>query len=327
MTCCDNIWGVVKTSEPVFRDIIVSPTFQRLQGINLGPWCPNMPFYSTPISRYQHSIGVLMVLRIHGASVPEQIAGLIHDVSHTAFSHLSDRIFGAPESSKTQSYQDDIHESFVKNSELADIMNRHGYDPDKILDESQFKLKERELPDLCADRIDYSLRALPHMHQYGKLLDCDEKVLAKSFVATPNGFVMRDRISAQTFARAFNKTDEEIYSSYNSAFYEEMLAQICRESIARGILTKEDFFHMTDMQVIGKMHAAGVDFAPLYRTPSQWRQKTDQDGVTLLQKARRIDPPFLDENNNIQRLSSVDEDFAKYFAACPKYMQYKIKTR
>lgn len=326
MIACDRIYGVIDVTEPVFSQIISAPTFQRLQGINMGPWRPNMPFYSIPVSRYHHSIGVFMLLRIHGASVPEQIAGLIHDVSHTAFSHLSDRLFGDTDAAKTQEYQDDVHEKFVKNSELAEIITKAGFDLDMILDDTRFKLKENELPDLCADRLDYSLRAIPHMHQYGKLLECDEVELSRAIVATPDGFVMRDMESARLFAHAFNTTDEEIYSSFTGVFYEEMLARICRDAIGRGILTRDDFFHLNDMQVIRKMHAAGVDFSLLYSDPAPWRaDDAATDCVMLPQKLRRVDPPFIAADGTITRLSRVDAEFAKYFSACPKFVEYKIK--
>ncbi|MDE5615786.1 MAG: HD domain-containing protein [Alphaproteobacteria bacterium] len=326
MIACDRIYGVVNVTEPVFSDIIAAPTFQRLQGINMGPWRPNMPFYSIPVSRYHHSIGVFMLLRIHGASVPEQIAGLIHDVSHTAFSHLSDRLFGDMDAAKTQEYQDDVHEKFVKNSELAEIITRAGFDLDMILDDTPFKLKENELPDLCADRLDYCLRAIPHMHQYGKLIECDEVALSHAIVATPDGFVMRDADSARMFAHAFNTTDEQIYSSFTGVFYEEMLARICRDAIKDGILTRDDFFHMNDMQVIRKMHMAGVDFSALYANPNEWRAADDDvNAVVMPQKLRRVDPPFIDTDGIIRRLSDVDADFARYIKACPKFVEYKIK--
>jgi len=269
-----------------------------------------------------------MLLRRHGASLSEQIAGLIHDVSHTAFSHLSDRLFGDANAPKLQLYQDEMHANFVKNCEIADIIDRAGFDVDKILNDSGFVLKEKDLPDLCADRIDYGLRALPHMHQYGKLLDCDEISLSASFVATENGFVMRDQESARMFANAFNTTDEQIYSHYNGVFYEEMLARICRDAIKAGILTRNDFFKYTDMQIIRKMHLAGVDFSRMYLNPAQWRSAPqDTDYTVLPQKLRRIDPSFIAKDGTIKRLSTVDADFARYFAKCKKYAEYRIKTR
>jgi len=326
MLVCDRIYGVMNVTEPIIEQIIAAPTFQRLQGIGMGPWSPNMPFYSIPVSRYHYSIGVFMLLRIHGAGMPEQIAGLIHDVSHTAFSHLSDRLFGGEESAKYQEYQDDVHATVVKNSELAEIITNAGFNLDQILDDTDFILKERDLPDLCADRLDYCLRAIPHMHRYGRLLECDEVALSRAIVATPGGFVMRDQESARAFAHAFNDTDAAIYSSFNGVFYEEMLTRICRDAIAAGVLTRDDFFHMNDIQVIRKMHDAGVDFSRMYTNPDQWRaDDNDCDCCTLPQKVRRVDPPFISPDGTVQRLSDADPEFAKYFAAQPKFVEYKIK--
>jgi len=326
MLVCDRIYGVMNVTEPVIEQIIAAPTFQRLQGIGMGPWIPNMPFYSIPVSRYQHSVGVFMMLRMHGASMPEQIAGLIHDVSHTAFSHLSDRLFGGEESAKYQEYQDDVHANFVKNSELAGIITNAGFDLDQILDDTDFVLKERDLPDLCADRLDYSLRAIPHMHCYGHLLECDEVALSHAIVATPDGFVMRDQAAAKLFAYTFNTTDAAIYSSFNGVFYEEMLTRICRDAIASGVLTRDDLFRLNDMQVIRKMHDAGVDFSRMYADPAQWRANDDDcDCCALPQKLRRVDPPFISPAGTVQRLSDVDPEFAKYITAQPKFVEYKIK--
>ncbi len=326
MLVCDRIYGVMNVDEPVIEQIIAAPTFQRLQGIGMGSWVPNMPFYSIPVSRYHHSIGVFMLLRMHGAGMPEQIAGLIHDVSHTAFSHLSDRLFGGEESAKYQSYQDDTHINFVKNSELAEIIAKAGFDLDSILDDSQFRLKENDLPNLCADRLDYSLRAIPHMHHYGHLLGCDEVALSRAIVATPGGFVIKDLESAKLFAHAFNTTDAAIYSNFNCVFYEEMLTRICRDAITAGILTRNDLFRLTDIQVIRKMYDAGVDFSRMYADPQQWRADDhDCDSFVLPQKLRRVDPQFISSDGTIRRLSDADPDFATYIAAQPKFVEYKIK--
>ncbi|MBD5391755.1 HD domain-containing protein [bacterium] len=327
MIYTDRIHGVVNAPEPVFAEIIASPTFQRLHRINMGPWRPNAPFYSVPVTRFDHSVGVFMLLRKHGAGLPEQIAGLIHDVSHTAFSHLSDRIFGTTEDVKASTYQDDVHTEFVKKSDLSRIITRNGFDLDEILDEEPFVLKERELPDLCADRIDYGLRAIAHMQQYGLLMDCDEYSLTDKFVATPHGFVMTDFESARMFARAFNETDEKIYASYNGVFYEEMLARICRDAIARKIVSRDDFYHMTDMQILRKMHMAGLDFGPLYKNPADYYGANgDPDTQIQPQKLRRIDPPYITERGTIKRLSDTDPAHRKYMSSCPKYIEYRIKN-
>ena len=53
------------------------------------------------------------LLKKFGASTEEQIAGLIHDVSHSAFSHCIDYVLDEG-SEKTHNHQDRIFATFVK---------------------------------------------------------------------------------------------------------------------------------------------------------------------------------------------------------------------
>ena len=46
-----------------------------------------------PITRYEHSVGVMLLARRVGGGLREQVAALLHDVSHTAFSHVIDHVF------------------------------------------------------------------------------------------------------------------------------------------------------------------------------------------------------------------------------------------
>ena len=142
--------------EPVILDLISTPSLQRLQGVDQSGY--PAPFFPGALkhTRFDHSLGVYFLLHRYNAPLEEQIAGLIHDVSHTAFSHCADYMQGDPNAGKTQSHQDDVFASFVRSSEIPEILARHSIDVEMILDDAQFPLKEQPLPDLCADRIDYS---------------------------------------------------------------------------------------------------------------------------------------------------------------------------
>ena len=96
-------------------------------------------------------------MKKYNASTEEQIAGLIHDVSHSAFSHCIDYVLDIG-SEKEHNHQDNLFESFVRKTEIPEIIKKHDFDSEYILDDANFPLKEKDLPDLCADRIDYSLR-------------------------------------------------------------------------------------------------------------------------------------------------------------------------
>lgn len=326
MIFIDRIYGVMDVKETVFEKIVLSQTFQRLHGIYMGSWAPGNPFVTTPDTRYEHSIGVFMLLRKYNASIPEQIAGLIHDVSHTAFSHLSDRLFGTTNSCKQANYQDSIHKEFVKNSEIASIIKSENFDLDYILDDTKFPLKEKNLPDICADRIDYSLRMLAHIKQHGMLLEYDEKKLSDSFIATDSGFIMKNLNVARQFANLFNTEDEAVCSCFDNVFYESALKDICIEALNKNILTKQDFFALSDLEIIQKLSTANIDLAILYeKHPKKYIAKNHTTYKTEYKKVRRIDPTFIDTHNNIVRLSGVDKSYAQILSNTPKYIEYKIK--
>ena len=95
-------------------------------------------------SRYEHSIGTFLLLRLLGADLAEQIAGLLHDASHSAFSHVTDQVLG-----KDEKAQDERHTAFVLNTEIPEILLRNGLDPEHVLDLDSHHLLDRDVPDLC----------------------------------------------------------------------------------------------------------------------------------------------------------------------------------
>jgi len=108
MTLNDRIFGKISITEPVLIELIKSKPLQRLKAIDQSgyyePWFPG-----TKHSRFEHSVGVCWLLKKYGAPIEEQIAGLIHDVSHTAFSHTSDYIFDTG-SEREHTHQDKMFE-------------------------------------------------------------------------------------------------------------------------------------------------------------------------------------------------------------------------
>ncbi|HUB93002.1 MAG TPA: HD domain-containing protein [Verrucomicrobiae bacterium] len=89
MTIDDRVYGSAEVNSNVLLDLINSQPVQRLKGIaQFG--IPDEFYHKQNYSRYEHSVGVMILLQRLGASEEEQIAGLLHDVSHTAFSHVID---------------------------------------------------------------------------------------------------------------------------------------------------------------------------------------------------------------------------------------------
>src|SRR3954447_15989687 len=73
----DRVYGEVAIEEPGILDLISSPTFERLKGIRqAGPSALTFPFKN--VTRFEHSLGVFLLLRRLGPDRREQVAGLLH---------------------------------------------------------------------------------------------------------------------------------------------------------------------------------------------------------------------------------------------------------
>jgi len=64
----------------------------------------------------------MLLVRRLGASLDEQIAALLHDVSHTAFSHVIDFVFN---DHNGQSYHEEKKEEFVASTDIPTILNKY----------------------------------------------------------------------------------------------------------------------------------------------------------------------------------------------------------
>src|SRR5262249_7497130 len=106
------------------------------------------------VTRREHSLGVYLLLRRLGASRREQVAGLLHDISHTAFSHAVDFVVDSDE----QDHHERLKPAFLNRPDLASALNRMGVQAEDFYDDSIYPILERPLPWLCADRLDYFLR-------------------------------------------------------------------------------------------------------------------------------------------------------------------------
>ena len=150
----ETIFGAQVVSEPVLVELLHHPAMERLKSVDQHG--PSTYYLNHPtFSRYTHSVGVFMLLRRFGASLKEQVAGLLHDVSHTAFSHLADRFYKTGNDVACQDY---IHEWYLNKSGLTAILKKHNISVAEIMPDECKKIKAPAPSLMGADRIEYSLR-------------------------------------------------------------------------------------------------------------------------------------------------------------------------
>lgn len=154
MTYQDFVYGQIEIDQPVLIALISTASMQRLKGI-LQHGITGFLGITKPITRFEHSVGAMLLVRHFQAPLTEQIAALLHDVSHTAFSHVTDHVFCTPAG---ESFHEIMKQTFLAQSDIAQVLADYGYDWRDLLDDSVYPILEQPSPLLCADRLDYFFR-------------------------------------------------------------------------------------------------------------------------------------------------------------------------
>ncbi|MDA3837287.1 MAG: HD domain-containing protein [Nanoarchaeota archaeon] len=290
----DSVFGKEVIIERILIDLINSEEIQRLKGISQFG-LPEKYYYAKIFSRYEHSIGVLILLRRLGAGLYEQIAGLLHDVSHTAFSHIIDYVLD----DVNESFQDKIFSEFVLNTKIPEIMKKNGYDVNEILYIEKYPLLENHAPDVCADRLDYSLR---EMKLYGKQV----KILVDSLINHNNEIIFNDFESAKRFSLEYIKMNRDRWTGNKDKMGFHLLSEVLKKSFKKKIITIEDLKNKKDMEIIEILLKSkeGYVLDTFNLFEKGFEVEYSEDGVSLVQKFRFVDPKVL-INNKVVRLSEV----------------------
>ncbi|MFA6215985.1 MAG: HD domain-containing protein [Patescibacteria group bacterium] len=298
-----KIYGRFEITEPVLIELIKSPALERLKKI--GQLGANDFHYTCAgkFTRYQHSIGVMLLLRKFGAGLKEQTVGLLHDISHTAFSHVADFVFN---SNIRQDYQDSRLSRAFEIQGINKILKKHKISPVKILN-NNFPLAENELPNLCADRIDYALQD-PNRKSVAKI---DPKKILGRLTIKNNSWVFTDEESARKFARLYLALNKKVWCNPLQAALYKTLSDAIKTGLAKKIITKKDLF-TTDQSVMAKLKKSGD--AEIRGKISQLKMMKiknvlpKQADLCLKSKPRAVDPYFL-KNGKLTRLSAVDKNY------------------
>ncbi len=240
----DSLYGTFKL-EPVLETLIASPPVQRLKKIHQAGGC----FLAKPewnVTRYEHSIGAMLLVRKLGGGMEEQIAALLHDLSHTAFSHVIDYVL----SNKDEDYHESLYERLVKETNIPELIDKAGYNAKSILfSTKEWSLLDRDLPHLCVDRIDYTLRDL---YSYGWLSLGHAHGFLNQLVVVDGYLVCEELRWAEWFASMYFKETIEFFLHPTNVFANQQLAHILSVSLEAGVLSLDDFVK-TDFDVLKKL--------------------------------------------------------------------------
>lgn len=299
-----ELYGYNLITEPVLIDLINSAALARLKKIDqAGAWQLHKS-YKQKFTRYDHSIGVMLLLRKFNAPLEEQIHGLLHDISHTAFSHVADFLFNQQTS---HGYQDSRIKKAYALQGINQILKKYKISSAYILNEKNFPLAERDLPAICADRIDYTLQ-----DPVGQSLDnADPKQILKDLTVYKNQFVFKTKTGAKKFADLNLKLNEFLWCAPLQVALYEIMADVLRQAIKNKIIDKKDLYQ-TDKFILDKLiKAQNKDTLAKMKKIKTLKIKIvskNQADFWSTSKSRVVDPLFI-KNNKLIKLTAVDEAY------------------
>jgi len=303
----DSIYGQINVDDPVLLDLMECDAMQRLKGVTQHGITALIGI-TPPFTRFDHCVGTMILVRHLGASLDEQIAALLHDVSHTAFSHVIDFVF---DDHSGQSYHEGKKKEIIENSDIPQILTRHDKNWEHYLEEDQFQLLEQESPALCADRLDYFLRDL----EFLGLANKSEINTVRSSLVVDNGKIAINNMdTARWVAYTFIEADRVSWSSFREVGLYQLTAEAIKEATKLNVINESDIWGSDKLlwkKLCSAEHKNISRYVVLITPGTRFIWDEHQPLFQVKTKVRSIDPPVID-GSSATPLSVLDPVFRQF---------------
>ncbi len=239
----------------VIRACAETPCMQRLKHVGMNCGCEYTAFLRfaglQPYSRFDHSLGVALIVWQFTHDERQAIAGLLHDVATPVFAHVVDFLKG---DYLVQESTEDGTRAIIEGDEtLQRILSAHGLKTDGVCDYHMYPIADNDSPRLSADRLEYTFGNLKNYRI--RTIDEVKAYYADLSVGTNEDgvpeLVFSDAGRAEDFALA-SLTCSKIYVSDEDRYAMQMLSELLRDAIGLGVLSEADLL-TTEPEVIGKL--------------------------------------------------------------------------
>ena len=313
------------------KKYIELPIMQRLSGIGLlcgTDWTSlykNRFFYS----RLEHSVGVALIIWNFTKDKTQTIAGLLHDVSTTVFSHVSD--FRKGDALTQTSTEEPTTKMILSDSALCKLLESDGIEPKDVVDYHIYPIADNEIPSLSADRLEYmypSGLALDGSWTFEEIAKTYNDLIILKNEENKEELGFKTIEMAELYCKKFCMIGHILQLNENKLSL-QLLSQIMSKAVELDVLQEEDFMTLSESKIIEKIESfiskktlsmEEQKFATMYNTfrkmtkvehTNQKLPEGEYFCVSLKVKQRYINPLVKVGTNSQQakRLSEVS-DFA-----------------
>lgn len=308
-----RLWEIYHWEVPaLLTEMAETPAMQRLKnvGMNCGCEYTHFPMFvgREPYSRFDHSVGVgLIVWHFTGDKV-QAMAGLLHDIATPVFAHVVDFLHG---DYLRQESTENATASVIRNTDqLCAVLRKYGLTVASVEDYHRYPVADNEAPRLSADRLEYTLG---NAVEFGFITRAQAAEFYNDLTVDKNEFgqtelVFRHGDLAADFAFAALKCSK-LYVSDPDRYAMQMLSELLRDAIHEEVLYEEDLYQ-DEVLVIEKLKKSAFadrwmkfcGYSKIFRS----QIRPDGDGWRQIFSKKRCIDPYI---KNVGRLSELDRGF------------------
>ena len=300
---------------PAFlRECARTPAVLRLRdvGMNCGCEYTSFPRFRglEPYSRFDHSLGVALIIWHFTADPAQAVAGLLHDIATPVFAHVVDFMRG--DYLKQEATEVGTADMIAASAELQADLKKYGLCSGAVSDYHRYPIADNDSPGLSADRLEYTMG---NSINYGFCTAERAEAWYRDLVVGTNEtgqpeLTFQTAETAEDFALTALRCSE-VYVSDEDRYSMQMLAELLRDAVSRGVITENDLY-TTEPQIISRLlsdkaMAVGWSNFCAYREILRREQPgTEENWRKISAKKRYIDPLVLHQG----RVSTVSPVFA-----------------
>jgi uncharacterized protein len=261
-----NIWPIYHESIPQFiLDFASTDAMIRLKnvGMNCGLEYTAFPIYKDckPYSRYDHSVGVALIVWHFTRDMKQAIAGLFHDIGTPAFAHVVD--FLNQDYLNQESTEEKTKDIISESDQIQGLLGKYRLTVQDVCDYHLYPIADNDSPQLSADRLEYTVGNSVN-YQFKTQREVEEYYKDLVVIQNEKG-IEEIAFNSRDLACAFAEvalSNSKVYVADADRFSMQFLADILRYALDRSVLQEVDLYS-TEPEVIDKLRRS-VDTAALW---------------------------------------------------------------
>ncbi len=318
---------------------IAVPEFQRLSGVSMTTM-DYSSLYSFPDfnSTFCHSIGAALIVWHFTHDKRQTIAALYHDIASPAFKHAIDYLNN--DSEKQESIEAQTGDIIRGSRNIMKLLKRDGIMSSEVTDYKIYPIADNETPRLAADRLEYTfsngffcyetwdLATIRTIYENITILENEDNNLELGF-------------TDQDICERFVKDTLPVFISYSNEKTRaslQFIADIVGSMMARGRLTMNDLYTMSEREVIEWILSCGEKeisdaFREFQRATTVFTSNTikKKQYCTDIKSKVRYTTPLVRSNSEApaKRIDELSDDFRKELKKYldtkqPKYVGFEF---